>query len=426
MGDMLSLGSYSHSRVPRKLTTLGLPKPTTSSFSPKPLKEAPYTYDAGDSPDNSQLNSNRNTPQLIQTHEHVHSDTKEIDMLKFSSSSPLTLISGFVSSPASAHGYLHLGQDKYDGHKDSDVGGSRSGFNEHLTLDGELRRDMRIKMKPDLIMRTELNGASDEAVLIHEATRPPFTARSINSLGDHDGSVLEHVAGAEHRDMGGLESFRLLAFDRFGPASPISGSVSTNGISGVSAVGPLFAQASGTGSHINDEDADIQVHTPLDPRTISTQSQSIDCREGGEGEVEECGLLKSLLESSDPWGLMKRKVLNLPSPAPEEIKRENREEDLTRVRECFGRRGVGYVTPPSMDALLGAIFTSGEAETNEVWECGPSHDQLEDSHEILDFGSSQHRTGLLPNSQSGYRATQLIEFFLLIRRSLSNTSISSL
>ena len=397
MGDVLPQGSRSRPRVPRRNPMPNSPKAATSSFSPKPLGGVPYTYDAGASPDNTQLNTDRDTPWLIQTHEHVRSDTKEFDMLRFSSSSSSTSISGSVSSPASAPGNLHLGQDKCDGDKDRDAERSRSGFNERLTPSGELRRDMRIEMKPGLNMRTGSNGGFDGAVLSCDALRHPLTRKSINDPGDGDGSVLGHVAGIEHGDMGGLESFGPLVFDRCGPTSLIPGPGSMTGVSGVPAVGSL---------------------------TVATQSQSIDHHEGGEGEPEECGLLKSLLESSDPWGLMRKQVLNLPSPTHEEVERRgNREqEDLARARGSFGRRGVGYVTPPSMDALLEDIVASDEAGTKEVWEGGPGEGGLEDSQEILDFRSSpQPGTGLLLDLQSRGRLAQLIYLLSLTRRSPSNT-----
>ena len=394
MGDILSPGSRSRLRVPRQTPMPDPPKTITSPFSPKPLEEVSYTYDAGASPDNTQLNTNTNTPWLIQTHEHVRSDTKGFDVLRFSPSSPSTLISWSVSSPVSPPGNLHLDQDKFGGDKDSGHRCSGSGFNKSLTPSGEQRRDMRIEMKPDLDMSTGFNGDSDGAVLTRDALRRPLTAKSINNLGDGDVNGLGHAAGIERRDMGASESFGLLAFNRCRPASPISGSVSVAGASGVSAVGSQFTL--GVRSHTNDEDADFQERPSPDSRTTSTHSLSIGRREGGEGELEECGLLKSLLESSDPWGLMKKKVMNLPSPTPEEIEKrgEGGKEDLVRVRGSFGRRGVGYVTPPSMDTLL-AIGTSGGAEMKEVGKGGPGDGELEDPQEILDFPPFQFHTGSL-------------------------------
>lgn len=370
------------------------PNAAASPFSPNLLEEAPYTYDAGASPDNTQLNANRNTPWLIQTHEHVRLDTKEFHMLRFSSSSPLTQISGFsVSSLASAPGDLHLDQDKLDRDKDSDAEGSRSGFNERPTLSGGLPMDMRIEIKPDLNMRTGLNGDSDEAVFTRDALRRPLTPKLINDLGNGD---VRPVAGFEHRDMGASESFGPLAFDYCGPASPISGFVSVTEDSGDSAVGSLSSKVLGDGS------------------------RSIDRCEGGEGELEQCGLLKSLLESSDPWGLMRTKVLNLPSPTPEEIERKGKKEAQDLVRS-FGRRGVGYVTPPSMDMLLGVIGDSGEVEMKEVCEGRPGEGEPEESQDILDFSSSQLRTGWLLNLRNMFQLTQLIHVSFA-RRSLSNLS----
>ena len=413
MGDILAPGSRSHFQVPHQI----FPKAATS-FSRKQPEEVLYTYDADASPDNNQLNSDRNAPWLIQTHEHVVSDTKEFDMLKFSSSSPSALISRLASSLASAPGDLHLDQDKFDGDKDSGVGGSGSGFNERLTPSRELRKDKRIEMKPDTNTRTGLNGVSDGAVLRYDALHRPLTAKPIYNLGDGDISVLDHVAGIEHRDMGALENFGPLAFDLYGPASPISGSLSVAGVSGLSAVGSLFTRALGARSHI--DDTDIPAHTSLDSRTTSTQSWSIDYSGGGEGELEECGLLKSLLESSDPWGLMKKKALNLPSPEREEVERRGKreKEDSARVNGSFGRRGVGYVTPPSMDALLGVNGTSKGVEMEEIWE-GSDDDELEYSQEILDFRSSQPCPGLLLIFQR-CRITQLIDILLVTRPSPSN------
>lgn len=396
MRDMLSPCSRSRFRASREIPTPNFPKAATSSFSPKPLEEAPHTYDGGASPDNTKLNTDRNTPWLIQTHEHVRSYPNKFDVLGFSSSSPSTLISGSPSSLVSAPRNLHLDQDKFDGDRDSDTGGYGSGFNEHLALSGQLRKDVRIKMKPDLSTRTGLNGASDGAVLSCGALRCSLAAKPIDNLTDGDVNVLGHVAGIEHGDMGALESFGPLAIDHCGPASPISGSVSVNGVSGVSAVGSPFTRALGVRSHIDDESVDIQARASMMSSTMSTQSRSIGHCDGGEGEPEECGLLKSLLEFSDPWGLMKKKVLNIHSPTPEGIERgEKKEKDLVGVKGGFERRGVGYVTPPSMDVLLGVIRTSDEAEAKEVWESGPGDDELQDLQENLDFRSSQPHTGSL-------------------------------
>ena len=59
------------------------------------------------------------------------------------------------------------------------------------------------------------------------------------------------------------------------------------------------------------------------------------------------------------------------------------------MKEGFGRRGVGYVTPPSMDALLGVVGSGDEVEMEDIEEGGGDND---DSQEILDFRSSQPRT----------------------------------
>ena len=93
---------------------------------------------------------------------------------------------------------------------------------------------------------------------------------------------------------------------------------------------------------------------------------------------------------------MKKKLLNLPSPTPEEIERKEKKgkEDAMRVKQSFGRRGVGYVTPPPMDAILGVVDPGGEVEEGEPVgmrevEGELGGDELEASQEILDFRSPQ-------------------------------------
>ena len=103
---------------------------------------------------------------------------------------------------------------------------------------------------------------------------------------------------------------------------------------------------------------------------------------------------------------MKRKALNLPSPTPEEIERGRGRENRDEVKGSLGRRGVGYVTPPSMGTLLGVGGPNDEMEM-EVEEDRLGGDELEDSQEILDFRSSQPRTGLFSFSFVG-RAEQAL------------------
>ena len=347
--------------------------------------------------------------------DEVRSDAQDFDMLRFSSSSPSALISGTVSSLASAPGNLYLDRDK-DGDKDD----SWFGFSEHLALSRELRRDMRVKLRPDLNMRTGSDEDFDEAVPSCNALRYAPTGKFINELSNGDSNVLEYVAGTERKDMGGSESFGPLAFDHRGPASPISRSASAEA-PGVSAVGSLFTRPLDARSHIDNEDADSQPHVLLDSRTMPTWPRSTDHREGGEEELEECGLLKSLLGSSDPWGLMRRKALNLPS-TPEEVEMMEK-VDLMRLRGCFGRRGVGYVTPPSMDALLGLTDTTDKTEKKEVWQGGLDDDEFVGSQEILDSYSSQHGTGLLPGLQNEFWLIQLIDSLIVTRHTPSNINI---
>ena len=75
---------------------------------------------------------------------------------------------------------------------------------------------------------------------------------------------------------------------------------------------------------------------------------------GEEEELEECGLLKFLLESSDPWGFTE-KVLNLPLPMPPEAGRgnEKEQEDMVTAR---GRRSM-WVTSDSTQQGISSFST---------------------------------------------------------------------
>ena len=414
MGNVLSPGSRFHLRVPLRTLMPGSLKTVAPLSSSKPLEAIPYTYDARAFQDNVGLNTDNNTSWSIQTHEHVHTDTREFDTLRFSSS-PSTSIAGSASPSLSAPGNPLLDRDK-----DSEAGSLGPGINGLLPLDRELRSYMKTDMAPDSNTRTGLNGGADGALYSCDTLGLPLTS-FINNRGNDDGSVLRHVDGTEHRDMGGLEHESLGPFDLRGRAShapaPVSGSVS--GVSGVSVAGSLFSPVLGAGSRFGDDDT--RLPTSQDSRTMSVQSRTID-RGDGE-EPEECGLLKSLLESSDPWGLMRKTVLNLPSPTPSEVERRGRKrkEDMVRVRRSLGRRGVGYVTPPSMDALLGVVGSSGEVEVNKVEE-GATDD--EDSQEVLDFRSSQPCTGHFsssPGAQSRHWLTHSIHFLHITRYALRST-----
>jgi len=54
------------------------------------------------------------------------------------------------------------------------------------------------------------------------------------------------------------------------------------------------------------------------------------------------------------------------------------------ARGSLGRGGVGYVTSPSMDTLLGVVDLGGEVERKDLEECGGDD---KDSQEILDVHS---------------------------------------
>ena len=284
-----------------------------------------------------------------------------------------------ASPSVSASRHLILAKDKLDEDQDSEAGGSGPELGERLPLNTELRSYMKTNATPDSNTRTGLNGTAEGVPLNHD-TLGPLTPKFINNWIDDDGSVLRHVEGIEYREMGGLKHEDLGLSDLDGPASPLF----VSGVSGAPVTGSLFTPTLATGIHPDGED--IQSTTPPGSRTVSIQLGSTD-RE----EPEECALLKSLLESSDPWGLMKKTVLNLPSPTPSEIERKaRREEKGGEVRRRWERRGVGYVTPPPMDTPPGTVAPDGEIEMEEIGE-GEGGD--EDLQGLLDFCSSQSRTG---------------------------------
>ena len=381
MGGTVSQTSRYQLQFPHQTLAPGSPKAATSSISSRSIQTVPRTNNAGALLDSARPNTNRIATWMVQTQDHVLSDTQEFDTLRFSSSSPSTSISASALPSISAARNVHLGKNRLDEDKASHFGGSGSAINGPVTLELELRRDMKIDMKPDFDTRTGLNSGADGAVFSCHSLNHPLTAKFINDWGDGD-----NLGELEREDVGQS------AFGSRGRASRISRSESVAGVPGVSAAGPLFNQALGTRFYLDDEDTDTRSPPSLDSTKLIIQSRSTDNCVGGEEEVEECGLLKSLLSSSDPWGLMRKRVLHLPSPTPEEIerKRKRTEEDVVRVRKSLGRRGVGYVTPPSKDAVLGLVDLSGEVEM-EVKGHWRSDD--EDSQEILDFRSSQPRTG---------------------------------
>ena len=382
-----SPGSRSRSGIHHQTST------SIPSFSSTPIEEVPHIYGTRIFHDNTKPGTGGNGSWFIHTHEHVHANTHEFDPLRFSSPSPSRSILGSASPSISASSHPLLDdKDKLDENTDSEAGGCGPGFIGHL-INGELRSYVTSGMTSDSSTRTGLNGGADGALFNCNAQGRPLTS-FINDLGDNDGSVSRHVDGIEQRDMGGLGHEGLGPLDRCGRASLISGSVSGSvpRVSGVSAAGSLFSPALGTRLH---SDEDTQLPASLDSRTTSIQSRPVD--RGEEEDLEECGLLKSLLESSDPWGLMRKKVLNLPSPTPSEVERRSKreQEDMVVVRGSLGRRGVGYVTPPSMDTLLGGVDLGGGVEMKDLEECGGDD---EDSQEILDFHSSQPCTGHFPTS----------------------------
>jgi hypothetical protein len=388
--DARSPGSRSYSRIRHQTPTSSSFKAFVPSFSSTPLEEVPYTYDPRVFHDNTELNTRGNSPWFIQTHEHVHANTREFDTLRFSSSSPSASIAGSASPSVSAPSNPLLDdRDKLDENTDSEAGGSGPGFIGR-PLNRELRSHMMADMTSDSSTRTGLNGDADWALLNYTPRGRP-SASFINNLGGNEGDVSRHVAGVEQRDMGGLDHESLGPLDRRGRASPVSASPSgsVSRVSGIFAASSLFPPALGTRPHSDEEDTWLPAS--LGSGRTSIQPRSID--RGEEEELEECGLLRSLLESSDPWSLMRKKVLNLPSPTPSEVERRSKreQEDMVIVRGSLGRRGVGYVTPPSMEALLGVVDPDGGVEVEDAEE-GSGGD--EDSQEILDFQSSQPCTAL--------------------------------
>lgn len=370
--DVQSPGFCSHSGIHHQTSISSPSKAFIPSFPSTPLEEVPYTYDARVFHDNTGLNTSGNSSWPIQTHEHVRANTQEFDTLRFSSSSPSMLISGSASLSVSVPSNpLWDGKDKLDETADSEAGDPGPGL-VGRPLNGELRSYMKTDMTSDSSTRTELNGGANRALLNCNAQGRPLTS----FINGDDGNVSRPVDGIEHKDMGGLGHESLELLDRCGCATPVS------------AAGSLFPPALGTRPYSDEED--IWLPASLDSGTKSIQPRSAD--RGEEGELEECELLKSLLESSDPWGLMRRKVLDLPSPTPSEVERRGKREreDTVIVRGSLGRRGVGYVTPPSMGALLSVVDLGGEVEMKDVEERGGSNG---DSQEILDFQSSQPCTG---------------------------------
>lgn len=384
MGDVLSPSS--RTRIIRHQNLIsGSIKAFTPSFSSSPPEPAPYSYDERVLRGGTELNTGQNTSWPTQTHKHVRGRAQEFDTLRFSSSSPSRSISMSASLSVSAPHYLLSDNDKLDEDHDSGAESHWPGLAGHIPLNAELRSYMKANMTPNSNTRTGLNG-NTAGVPLNRDTLGPLISKFINDRGDNNGSVSRHVDGIGHGDMGGPRCKDLGSSDLDGRTSTVPVFVSVSGVSGVSKSGSLSTPAPDTRLHPDGEDT--RSTGQPDSRTAFIQRRSTD-RE----EPEECGLLKSLLESSDPWSLMKKVVLNLPSPAPLEVeRREESEEDVVRVRRNLERRGVGYVTPPSMDALLGAVSPSGEMEMEEVEEGGGCD---EDSREILDFHSSQPRMGHL-------------------------------
>ena len=387
MDDKLSPNPYSRFRDFHRTPIPGSLKAAAPAHLSRPIEAASFTYDAGASRDNTQLNTHTNASWSIQTKEHVHPDTQDFDTLRFSSSSPSVLM---PATSISAPRNLHL--DGSDDDKDGYVEGSRPGFNERFTFNGELRTDMKDNMMPNPNMGTVLSGGADGAVLSRDSLGYLPASKVINNRYD-GGGILRHVEGIQHRDMGGFDSDNVGPFGLRGRASQIPGSLIVAGVSGVSAAGSLFRRALRTGAGFYDEDVEIRLPIDFGVKTPAIQPRSIDRHGGGEGEGRECGLLESLLESSDPWGLMRRKVLGLASPTPEEIERSERrgDEDEVMVSGSLGRRGVGYSTPPSAGSAPQMADLNGEMEMVEVEGCRPDDDDVENSQGILDFQSSQPR-----------------------------------
>ena len=371
VGDVLSPGSRSYF-IRHRTSISGSLKASIPPLSLTLPGADPRTCDARFPRESAGLNGIQSTSWSVQTHEHVHPRAQEFDLLRFSSSSPSRSISASPSPSISGPRHLLLDKDKLDEDRDNETRGSRLGFVRRLTLGAELRGDMKNDVERNSNTRTGLNGCLAEGAVLCRDALGSLPLELINNGRDGDGGALGYVDRVEHRDMGGPARKNLLPFNLDGRTSPASVAVSVAS----SPRTPVLA----TRFHSYNEDDQSTV--PLDSRKMATRSRSTD-RE----ESEECGLLKSLLESSDPWGLMKKKVLNLPSPTLSEVerRRKRKEEDMARVRGSFGKRGVGYVTPPSMDVLIGAVGSNGEVEMGEVEEGGGD----EDSQEILDFRSSQ-------------------------------------
>ena len=379
MGDVLSPGSRFHLPIHHQTPISGSLKALIPSFPSITPKADPRTREARALRDNTELNAIQSTAWSIQTHKHVHSRSQEFDLLRFSSSSPSRTISTPGASPSiSTPSHLFSNKDKLDEDRYNETAGSRPGLIGRLPLGTELRSQMEAGVTQGSNTRTGLNGDTEGGLL----NRGALASKFINNRGDGYGRGLRRVNGIERGDMGGVPVYEphLGSLDLDGRASLGSAS----GVSGVSVAGSLQAPSLVTGPHLCD--GDTQSTAPPDSRATLVQSRSTD-----QEEPEECGLLKSLLESSDPWGLMRKTVLNLPSPTPSEVERRGKrdEEDVVRVKEGFGRRGVGYVTPPSMDALLGVVGSGDEVEMEDIEEGGGDND---DSQEILDFRSSQPRT----------------------------------
>jgi len=408
MGDVLS-----HSRLVAHQTSIS---GSLEAFPPlvfsTPPKTVPRTYDLRVLGNNAELNAYQNTRWSTQTHEHVHPHARDFDTLRFSSSSPSRSISVSASPSILVPYHLLLDEDKLDEDRDSGAGGSEPGLIGRLPLNADLRGDMKANMTPISNTRMGLNGNAEGALLDRD-TLAPLLSKFINNRDDGDGSVSRHVDRIEHGDMGGLWRKKSISFDLDERVSPVS--VPLSGVSGISMAGSLPIPTPATGPHRNGED--IWSATHPDSGMITVRSRSTD-RE----EPEECGLLKSLLESSDPWGLMRKTMLNLPSPTLSEIERRGKQkEGLVRASGGFGRRGVGYVTPPSMDTLLGVVGPAADVEMEEVDEGGGGN---EDSQEILDFRSSQPRTDHL----SSFRRVRRLGVDLPIKsafRSLPDTQCGS-